>query len=104
MEKERPDDLLNIFYRSVRYAIFRGRETRHKPNLQLLEDLMLDELKRKYSGGSLLKYSDNANEQLAISWYTKQLTGEATAASKVQPEAGAPHSSLATLETRNSQT
>ena len=104
MEKERPDDLLNIFFRSTRYAIFRGRETRHMPSLQLLEDLMLDELKRKYSGGRLLKYRENANEQLAISWYTKQLAGEATAAQTVQPKTGATLSSLGTLETRNSLT
>ena len=104
MEKERPDDLLNIFFRSTRYAIFRGRETRHMPSLQLLEDLLLDELKRKYSGGRLLKYRENAKEQMAISWYTKQLAGEATAAQKVQPKPGAPQSSLVTLETRNSQT
>ena len=50
---------------------------------------MLDELKRKYSGGRLLKYRENANEQLAISWYTKQLAGEATAAQTVQPKTGA---------------
>ena len=47
MEKEKPDDLLNILYRNVRYAIFRGRETRHKPSFQLLEGLMLDDLKKK---------------------------------------------------------
>ena len=32
MEKERPDDLLNIFYRSVRYTIFSSRATRHLPS------------------------------------------------------------------------
>jgi len=80
MEKERPDDLLNIFYRNVRYAIFRGRETRHQPSFQLLEGLMLDDLKRKYEGDRLLKYSENADEKLAISWYQKQLTGEPIAA------------------------
>ena len=80
MEKERPDDLLNIFYRNVRYAIFRGRETRHQPSFQLLEGLMLDDLKRKYEGDRLLKHSENANEKLAISWYQKQLAGEPIAA------------------------
>ena len=80
MEKERPDDLLNIFYRNVRYAIFRGRETRHQPSFQLLEGLMLDDLKRKYEGDRLPKYSENANEKLAISWYQKQLAGEPIAA------------------------
>merc|ERR1711963_1106150 len=80
MEKERPDDLLNIFYRNVRYAIFRGRETRHQPSFQLLEGLMLDDLKRKYEGDRLPKYSENANEKLAVSWYQKQLAGEPIAA------------------------
>ena len=80
MEKESPDDLLNIFYRNVRYAIFRGRETRHQPSFQLLEGLMLDDLKRKYEGDRLLKHSENANEKLAISWYQKQLAGEPIAA------------------------
>ena len=65
---------------NVRYAIFRGRETGHKPSFRLLEDLMQDDLKRKYAGGRLLKYSDNANEQLAIAWYKKQLAGKAIAA------------------------
>ena len=78
--KERPDDLLNIFYRNVRYAIFRGRETRHKPSFQLLEGLMLDDLKRKYAGGKLLKYMEIADEKLAIIWYKKQLAGETIAA------------------------
>ena len=63
------DDLLNIFYRSVRYAIYKGRETRHMPCLQLLQDLMLDELKRKYSAGRLSKFINSANEQLAIVWF-----------------------------------
>ena len=80
MEKERPDDLLNIFYRNVRYAIFRGRETRCYPSFQLLEGLMLDDLKRKYAGGKLLKYSEVAEEKDAIRWYKKQLAGETIAA------------------------
>ena len=80
MEKERPDDLLNIFYRNVRYAIFRGRETRCYPSFQLLEGLMLDDLKRKYAGGKLLKYSEVAEESDAIRWYKKQLAGETIAA------------------------
>ena len=41
---------------------------------------MLDDLKRKYAGGRLLNYSDNANEQLAKAWYKKQLAGKAIAA------------------------
>jgi len=53
MESERSDDLLNIFYRSVRYTIYRGREFRHLPNLEFFEGLMLDDLRRKYSGNRL---------------------------------------------------
>ena len=34
---------------------------------------MLDDLKRTYAGTKLLKYSEKADEQLAISWYKKQL-------------------------------
>ena len=41
---------------------------------------MLEELKRKYAGCKLLKYSDDANEKLAIVWYKKQLAGEVVAA------------------------
>ena len=69
MEKESPADLMNIFYRSVRYAIYKGRVARHMPCLQLLQDLMLDELKRKYSAGRLSKFINSANEQLAIVWF-----------------------------------
>ena len=39
------------------------------PCLQLLQDLMLDELKRKYSAGRLSKFINSANEQLAIVWF-----------------------------------
>ena len=41
---------------------------------------MLDDLKRKYEGDKLQKYSQNANEQLAMRWYQKQLAGEPIAA------------------------
>ena len=74
MEKERPDDLLNIFYRNVRYAIFKGRETRHQPSLDLLEDLMLDDLRRKYAGKKVEKYINSEEEQLAIGWFRKKLS------------------------------
>ena len=55
MEKERPDDLYNIFYRNVRYTIFNSRVTRHLPSPDMLEDLLLDELKRKYAGNRAAK-------------------------------------------------
>ena len=65
---------------NIAIAIFRGKETRHKPSFQLLEDLLLDDLKRKYAGGKLLKYSEVAEESDAIRWYKKQLAGETIAA------------------------
>ena len=74
MESERPDDLLNIYYRSVRYTIYRGREFRHLPNKEFFEGLMLNELKRKYSGNRLLKYQEYTTEKVAIQWYKKKLT------------------------------
>ena len=74
MESERPDDLQNIFYRSVRYTIYRGRESRHAPNKDFFEGLMLDELKKKYSGNRLLKYQRYATENVAIQWYKRMLT------------------------------
>ena len=69
MEKERPDDLFNIFYRNVRYAIFKSRETRLPPRLD-----MLDDLKRKYAGKRVEKYINNVDEQLAIAWFRKKLS------------------------------
>ena len=74
MESERPEDLLNIYYRSVRYTIYRGRESRHAPNKDFFEGLMLDELKKKYSGNRLLKYQRYATENVAIQWYKRMLT------------------------------
>ena len=41
---------------------------------------MLDDMKRKYAGGKLLKYSEVAEEKDAIRWYKKQLAGETIAA------------------------
>ena len=73
MESERSDDLLNIFYRSVRYTIYRGREFRHLPNLEFFEGLMLDDLRRKYSGNRLLKYQKYTTEKVAIQWYKQKL-------------------------------
>ena len=61
----------DIFYRNMRYAIFKGRETRHQPSLDLLEDLMLDDLKRKYAGKRVEKYINSEEEQLAIDWFRK---------------------------------
>ena len=49
--------------------------------------------KRNYAGGKLLKYSEIAEESVAIGWYKKQncsSSGYLTRASEVQPQPGAP--------------
>ena len=74
MESEKPDTIHNMFYRNVRYTIFIGRDSRHHPNIDYFEGLMLEDLRRKYAGTKISKYSDNAEEQLAISWYKQQLS------------------------------
>merc|ERR1712141_833086 len=79
MEKERPDDLLNIFYRSVRYTIFSSRATRHLPSPETLDELLIDELRRKYSGGRVEKYINSKDEQLAIAWFRKKLNTDPAA-------------------------
>ena len=73
MEKEKPDDLLNVFYRNARYAIYKNRETRHPPSLDLFEDLMLDDLRRKYAGKRIEKYKNDLEEQPAIGWFQRKL-------------------------------
>ena len=69
----KPDDLLNVFYRNARYAIYKNRETRHPPSLDLFEDLMLDDLRRKYAGKRIEKYKDDLEEQPAIGWFQRKL-------------------------------
>ena len=46
-----------------RDTIFRGRETRHQPSFKLLEELVLDDLKRKYTGEKVKKYEGIVEEQ-----------------------------------------
>ena len=72
MEKERPEDLFNIFYRNVRYTI--SAATRHQPSLDMLEDLLLDDLKRQYAGKRVEKCINNEEEQLAIAWFRNKLS------------------------------
>ena len=75
MENEKPYlTILNMFYRNVRYAIFIGRDSRHYPNIDYFEGLMLEDLRRKYAGTKILKYSNNAEEQPAIGWFQQQLS------------------------------
>jgi len=67
-EKEKPDDLLNIFYRSVRYCLYKNRRHTTGPSLEALAELILDELDRKYKGERWKKYVDQPSEFIAISW------------------------------------
>ena len=46
----------------------------------MMAGTLFDDLKRKYAGGKLLKYSEVAEETDAIRWYKKQLAGETIAA------------------------
>ena len=69
-EAEPWNSLENIFYRSVRYAVFKARHTRTPPDLTTLRGLVFDELERKYSHNRHLRYEES--EQVAISWYLRQ--------------------------------
>ena len=40
----------------------------------MLEELMLDDLKRKYAGKRVEKYINNVDEQLAIAWFRKKVS------------------------------
>ena len=51
----------------------------YQPSFKLLEELVLDDLKRKYTGEKVEKYEGIAEEQLAISWYRQQLQDDPTA-------------------------
>ena len=50
------------------------------PNLEYFEGLMLDDLRRKYSGNRLLKYQEYTTEKVAIQWYKQKLTNYPLAA------------------------
>ena len=68
LEKEKPNDLLNIFFRSVRYCIYRNRKYATGPSIEALEELLVDELDRKYGKEKWKKYEEHPSEFMAISW------------------------------------
>ena len=43
------------------------------PSPEMLEELLIDELRRKYSGDRVEKHINNKDEQLAIDWFKKKL-------------------------------
>ena len=67
-EKEKPDDLFNIFYRTVRYAIYRNRKFALGPTIEAFEELLVDELDRKYKNDRWRKFEDEPSEFKAITW------------------------------------
>ena len=73
LENEPPDDLFNIFYRCARYCIFSGRKRTTVPSVKFFVALVRDELKLKYAGNRILKYSDHPTERQAISWLRVQM-------------------------------
>ena len=73
MEKEPPNDLLNIFYRSVRYSIYFQRKKSLIPSLKYFVNLVRDELKIKYGGTRFQRYAGCPTEAAAILWMKREM-------------------------------
>ena len=73
LEKEQPQDLFNIFYRSARYCIFTNRRKKTLPSLNYFVSLVRDELRLKYKGNRILRYADKPEEAKAIVWLRVQM-------------------------------
>ena len=73
LEKEQPNDLYNIFYRSVRYSIFYNRKKTILPSLKYFTTLVRDELKIKYGANRHLKYAASPTEARALLWMRKEM-------------------------------
>ena len=73
LEKEPPNDLSNIFYRSVRYCIYTNRKKTAIPSVECMTSLVKDELKLKYSGKKILAFAERQEEQKAIWWLNEQM-------------------------------
>ena len=71
-EKEKPDDLFNIFYRTGRYAIYCNRKCALGPRIEAFEELLVDELDRKYKNDRWRKYEDEPSEFKAITWLERR--------------------------------
>ena len=50
LAKEPPLDLLNVFYRCIRYSIYNDRRETHLSSLKYIITLFRDELKLEYQG------------------------------------------------------
>ena len=73
LEKEQPNDLHNIFYRSVRYSIYYNRKKTILPSLKYFTTLVRDELKIKYGANRHLKYDASPTEARALLWMRREM-------------------------------
>ena len=73
LEKEQPDDLHNIFYRSVRYSIYYNRKKTVLPSLKYFTTLVRDELKIKYGANRHQKYDASPLEACALLWMRREM-------------------------------
>ena len=75
LEKEPPNDLHNIFYRTwcVRYSIYNNRKKTILPSLKYFITLVRDELKIKYIGNRFQRYAESPSEAGAILWMRQEM-------------------------------
>ena len=78
MEKEPPNDLINIFYRCVRYSIYFQRKKSLIPSLKYFTNLVKDELKIKYGGTRFQRYAGCPTEAAAILWMKREMGWQQT--------------------------
>ena len=69
---ERPDDNSNIFLRSARYTIFRGRKNNTLYTLKAFKSTLADELSYKYKGTRWQKYEKDVNEMRSLCFYRRE--------------------------------
>ena len=69
---ENPNDLSNIFLRSARYTIFKGRHIGVIPQVETLIPTVLDDLSKKYQKGRWKKYEGKPSEWRAIAFVRKR--------------------------------
>ena len=78
LEKEQPQDLCNIFYRSARYCIFKNRKKTFTPSLKYFIALVKDELRLKYRANRIVKFANKPEEAKAVAWLRAQMGWLAT--------------------------
>ena len=86
LEKEQPDDLLNIFYRCARFCIYNNRSKTSLPSLEFFANLVRDELKVKYRGKKFTKHAASPEEAAAIQWMKVEMGWSQSLPEKMYPE------------------